>query len=838
MKKSIQQLHNYFKSEIQKEFSNKTIIGGFENMISHWESEARLEGLPEKTIQAVTGRLRDYGNLNPTSRADALRGLWIRLQRESDDPIPDLPFDRGRARSKPTSRADQAQHKEAQQSQESSSQEERPRRERRAPRRRQRDYRGLSPSVDGEVAPLEAPLTVLDQIGPKRAEDLETLGLQTLKDALYYFPRRHDDYRNFLPINRLKYGEKVSVIATVEQIKVRPLKGKKQKLVEAIVSDGSGGLRVTWFNQPWLAKQLRNKQVVLRGTIDMYLGRLVLTNPDYEEVDLKNLDTVGIIPVYSLSGKIRQKWLRNTLRRVTDYWGPRVDDPLPESTRQSANLMPLSMALQHIHWPESEEHLADARHRLSFDEVFTLQLGVLQQRNLWRQQNATRFETDDAWLDAQKEKLPFTLTGAQDRAVSDIRADLASGRPMNRLLQGDVGAGKTVVAALSVAMVLQHGKQAALMAPTSILAEQHHISLTKLLTGEDKWLAPDEIRLLIGSTPEAEKQEIREKLADGTIKLLIGTHALIEDPVIFQALELAIIDEQHRFGVKQRAKLRNKGTNPHILVMTATPIPRSLALTVYGDLDVTVINELPPGRQEIGTFLRTPSRRERIYDFIRKEIDAGRQAFMIFPLVEESETIDAKAAVKEYERLQKTVFPKLNLGLLHGRLKAEEKENVMSRFRDGEYQVLIATSVVEVGVDVPNATVMVIDGANRFGLSQLHQFRGRVGRGSHQSYCILIPDTDEQAENERLLAMVETNDGFVLAERDLEQRGPGEFLGTAQSGFGGLRLASITDSKLVEKARKEAQTLFELDPELTQPEHEKLRADLEKFWAGGQGDIS
>jgi ATP-dependent DNA helicase RecG len=409
---------------------------------------------------------------------------------------------------------------------------------------------------------------------------------------------------------------------------------------------------------------------------------------------------------------------------------------------------------------------------------------------------------------------------------------------MNRLLQGDVGAGKTVVAALSVAMVLQHGKQAALMAPTSILAEQHHISLTKLLTGEDKWLAPDEIRLLIGSTPEAEKQEIREKLADGTIKLLIGTHALIEDPVIFQALELAIIDEQHRFGVKQRAKLRNKGTNPHILVMTATPIPRSLALTVYGDLDVTVINELPPGRQEIGTFLRTPSRRERIYDFIRKEIDAGRQAFMIFPLVEESETIDAKAAVKEYERLQKTVFPKLNLGLLHGRLKAEEKENVMSRFRDGEYQVLIATSVVEVGVDVPNATVMVIDGANRFGLSQLHQFRGRVGRGSHQSYCILIPDTDEQAENERLLAMVETNDGFVLAERDLEQRGPGEFLGTAQSGFGGLRLASITDSKLVEKARKEAQTLIELDPELTQPEHEKLRADLEKFWAGGQGDIS
>jgi ATP-dependent DNA helicase RecG len=506
---------------------------------------------------------------------------------------------------------------------------------------------------------------------------------------------------------------------------------------------------------------------------------------------------------------------------------------------------------------------------------------------------------------------------------------------MNRLLHGDVGSGKTVIAGLAVAMMARHGAQSAVMAPTSILAEQHYKSLVRLLAenpppplipvealaadeenlppaeealpsdephaliendleasngaheeptvtpnqsaqdaGEHHeegktqaepsaapleeapqieiepqieiaplappLLRPEEIRLMIGATPEAEKVEIRQGLADGSIKLVIGTHALIEDPVTFADLELTVVDEQHRFGVEQRAALRSKGTNPHLLVMTATPIPRSLALTVYGDLDLSVMDEMPPGRLPVGTHVVAPRERERAYSLIRSQVEQGRQAFIIYPLVEEGEngSGDAKAAVEEHARLQEQIFPNLTLGLLHGRMRPEEKDEIMARFRAGEIQVLISTSVVEVGVDVPNATVMLIEGANRFGLAQLHQFRGRVGRGADKAYCLLIPESPDQVENERLQVMSETNDGFVLAEKDLEQRGPGEFLGTRQSGFSGLRLANLTDVHLIETARRQAQAIFELDPNLSQPEHQLLAASMRRFWGLGQGDIS
>jgi len=402
------------------------------------------------------------------------------------------------------------------------------------------------------------------------------------------------------------------------------------------------------------------------------------------------------------------------------------------------------------------------------------------------------------------------------------------------------------VAAMAIAMVTRQGAQAAIMAPTSILAEQHYHSLRALLTpageasSEDTSpLQAEEIRLMLGATPEAEKREIREGLASGSIKLIVGTHALLEEPVVFNDLELTIVDEQHRFGVEQRATLRSKGTNPHLLVMTATPIPRSLALTVYGDLDLSVIDEMPPGRQPVSTFVITPLEQERAYRLIRSQVGEGRQAFIIYPLVEESEKSESKAAVEEYTRLQSDVFQQFKLGLLHGRMKPEEKDEVMERFRAGEIHILVSTSVVEVGVDVPNATVMLIEGANRFGLAQLHQFRGRVGRGGDQAYCILIPDTSDAVENERLQVMAQTNDGFVLAEKDLEQRGPGEFLGTRQSGYAEqIQLASLMDVLLIEKARRHAQGLFELDPNLENPEHQPISIALERFWGSKQGDFS
>jgi ATP-dependent DNA helicase RecG len=484
--------------------------------------------------------------------------------------------------------------------------------------------------------------------------------------------------------------------------------------------------------------------------------------------------------------------------------------------------------------------LQTARARLAFDEIFFLQMGVLRQKREWKQVEGRRFPITDEWLQAQLARLPFTLTAAQSRAVTEIRSDLNSGQPMNRLLQGDVGSGKTVVAALAAAMLTSNGSQAAIMAPTSILAEQHYSTFTTLLANGAGGMPSGEIRLLVGDTPEAEKDAIRTGLADGSIKIVIGTHAVIEQPVQFKDLQLAVIDEQHRFGVDQRAELRSKGTNPHLLVMTATPIPRSLALTIYGDLDLSVIEEMPAGRQPVTTHVLPPQERERAYTLVRGQIREGRQAFIIYPLIEESEKMEElKAAVDDFDVLSSEIFPELRLGLLHGRLKPDEKDGTMHKFRMGGYDILVSTTVVEVGVDVPNATVMLIEGADRFGLAQLHQLRGRVGRGSAQSFCLLIPSREDTAENERLRAMTESNDGFFLAERDLQQRGPGEFLGTRQSGYAsGLRMASITDLPLIEKARSQAQRLFETDPELQRPGSALLAESLDRFWGRTSGDVS
>jgi ATP-dependent DNA helicase RecG len=503
--------------------------------------------------------------------------------------------------------------------------------------------------------------------------------------------------------------------------------------------------------------------------------------------------------------------------------------------------MSLPTAIKEIHFPENVSNLRKARYRIAFDEIFLLQLGVLRQKHQWSSLTGRTFPVEDTWLDKRISRLEFELTGAQYRVLSDIRKDLTSGHPMNRLLQGDVGSGKTIVAALAIGMVTSHGPQAAFMAPTSILAEQHYHSLKRLLADPEdpeSLLKEDEICLLIGDTPAKDREVIHTGLEKGSVKLVVGTHALIEDPVTLKDLQMVIVDEQHRFGVAQRASLRDKGENPHLLVMTATPIPRSLALTMYGDLDISVMDELPPGRQPVETHILYPTERERVYTLIRSQVEKGHQAFIIYPLVEQGENEESRAAVEEQARLQEAVFPNLQVGLLHGRLRPDEKEIVMRKFRDRDFDILVSTSVVEVGVDIPNATVMLVEGANRFGLAQLHQFRGRVGRSSDQSYCILIPETAGAAENERLLAMESTNDGFKLAEYDLKQRGPGEFLGTRQSGFADLRMATLTDIHLIEKARRYAQEVFENDPTLAAPEHTLLLNALEEFWPVEESEVS
>jgi ATP-dependent DNA helicase RecG len=828
MQPSLEKLRKFFRLEHENGYSNSAIIGGLAKMLDFWEGEARADGISEEIVQAVVQRLRSYEGLSPQSRADALRGLWKRVGKAYPDAA-QKPRNGENNRPRPavTENAPTRPHPALA-------------RPRSGPAPRSESVPGAKHSQT--PAALNAPLTVLQGVGPKHAATLESIGLKTLGDMLYYFPRRYEDYSQLKPIKGLWYGEQVTVIGTIQSVHTRPVRGGAATILEAILGDGTGSLRLSWFNQPWLANRLKEgQQISVSGKVDQYLGRLVMNQPDWEPVEIEHLHTNRIVPIYALTARVTQKWLRGLMNQVVTYWAPAVVDSLPESVRSSAHLMSLGQALLQVHFPDNQDRLKSARERLAFDEIFFLQMGVLRQKRDWKQVEARRFSVADEWLAARLASLPFSLTSAQERAITDIRADLDSGRPMNRLLQGDVGSGKTVVGALAAGIITNNGAQAAIMAPTGILAEQHYRNFVDLLAGEKGILQESEIRLLTGDTAEVEKETVRDGLVNGSVKIVIGTHAVIEGPVQFKDLQLAVIDEQHRFGVEQRAELRSKGTNPHLLVMTATPIPRSLALTLYGDLDLSVMDEMPAGRQPVSTHVLTPQERERAYTLIRGQIKSGRQAFVIYPLIEESEKMEElRAAVDDYEVLSKEIFPDLKLGLLHGRLKPSEKDEVMLKFRDGAYDILVSTTVVEVGVDVPNATAMLIEGADRFGLAQLHQLRGRVGRGSAQSYCLLIPAHEDAAENERLQAMAETNDGFVLAERDLQQRGPGEFLGTRQSGYAsGLRMASLTDVQLIEKARAQAQKLFEEDGDLKQPEHALLAESLQRFWGeSGKGDVS
>jgi ATP-dependent DNA helicase RecG len=705
------------------------------------------------------------------------------------------------------------------------------------PRRKPRSQPSHEEAVE-RLYGLSASVTVVERVGERLAEKLGRLGVHSVGDLLYHVPRRYDDYTRLVPISKAHPGETLTLIGTVRTSVVQKARTGKQYL-HVTVDDGTGTLTVFFFGQPYLRNQLkRGVQVVISGRVDLYLGKTSMSNPEWELLEYDNLHTRAIVPVYPLTKGLTARTMRRILKTTVDYWSARLPDYVPESVLDRAELVELGWALQQVHFPENWDYLDYARERLAFDELFLLQLAMLARRRAWQQVPGVPQAVEDRALSAMIDRLPFELTGAQRRAVEEIRTDMARATSMNRLLQGDVGSGKTAVAALAMAITVMNGGQVALMAPTSILAEQHFRAITQMLAV----LMPEHeiaVRLLTGATSASEREQTLWLLGEGSISVVVGTHALIQPDVNFDNLTLIIIDEQHRFGVSQRGQLRSKGTSPHLLVMTATPIPRTLALTVHADLDLTVIDEMPPGRTPVETHLLPELERERAYTFITKQVQEGRQAFVVYPLVEaESPEEETQAAVDEYDRLARDVFPSARVGLLHGRMRPEEKDEVMTRFKAGEFDVLVSTSVVEVGIDIPNASVILIEGANRFGLAQLHQFRGRVGRGQHKSYCLMIGDISTDDARKRLEAMQQTADGFELAEIDYNLRGAGELLGTRQSGIGArLRFGGDLQPPLVALAQREARTLYEEDPDLSLPEH-SLLAERVRMWQAVETDIS
>jgi ATP-dependent DNA helicase RecG len=845
MERALKRLERVLELERQQGYQNKAVVGGIRQFAVYWISQAREEATGEADralAEQISQVLMDYSRLSGTeARARAIDSLLEHIERRSQrkavEPAvqpPVVPERQAPPLPTPAPQPPPAVIEEtidetptAPEIEEESPQEveEQPGAE----------IEPETPQVAPDPAGLSRPVTALKGVGQKIAEKLEKLGAKTIWDLLYIFPRRYDDYTLLKPISKLQYGEQVTIIGTIWQTRVRRTR-TNQPIVECIINDGTGSIQATWFNQPWLPDQLlAGMPIVLSGKVELFLGRFVFNSPEWEPLEMEPLRTRRIVPVYPLTEGLAASKMREIMQRVVKEWSVRVPDPLPTEVRKRRRLFSLPQALQQMHFPDSQEALRRARMRLAYDELLLLQLGMQRQRREWQRHSGEPLTVDQEQFDVFMNALPFQLTAAQRRVIAEIRAELARPTPMNRLLQGDVGSGKTIVAAAAMVIAAWAGAQAALMAPTEILAEQHYRGLQRLLGPLGLRVA-----LLTGSTPPAERQGIYEGLADGSIQIAIGTHALIQPTVNFRRLGVAIVDEQHRFGVAQRAALREKGpsangagevNSPHLLVMSATPIPRTLALSLYGDLDLSVLDEMPPGRQEIKTRWLRASERERAYNFIRRQTDEGRQAYIIYPLVEESDKIDAQAAVEEFERLSRQVFPDRKVGLLHGRLRSVEKDAAMRAFAGHETDMLVATSVIEVGVDVPNSTVIVIEGADRFGLAQLHQFRGRVGRGEYQSYCILIAEDVSTEAEQRLAALEATNDGFVLAERDLELRGPGEFFGRRQSGLPELRLASLLhDVEVLKMAQEDAAALFAADPQLELPEHRQLRESVAQFW--------
>lgn len=653
---------------------------------------------------------------------------------------------------------------------------------------------------------------------------LKELGIETVGDFLTYFPRMYTDQREVCRIIDIKIDAVNTVRGTIKSIANSPTWRRRMQVTTALLSDESGSIEAVWFNQAYLAKTLlvAGAQVIVAGKAkyDKKHGRTVFQNPNIEIIKPEQIHTARIVPIYHETERISSKWMREKLFHLLPF-AQYFPEYLPKEILGKNALMPYCEAIKNAHFPKSEKLLEEAKHRLAFDELFLLQLTALNRRYMWRkiaQDKQKQIPVNWELTKNFTSSLPWPLTKAQKKAIYEIIQDLDKPFPMSRLLEGDTGSGKTVVAAAAVLHVIKAGFQTCLMAPTEILARQHFKTFSKLLNKFG--IAPE---LLIGALKNKEKSAITKKLQNGEIKFIIGTHALLQNNVGFKALGLAIIDEQHRFGVRQREILKTYGS-PHVLSLTATPIPRTLALVLYGDQDLSVLDEMPEGRQKILTRIVPEEKRQKAYKWIENEIKQGRQAFIIFPLIEESPELEIKAAVQEFIRLKEQIFPRLKLGLLHGQMTTTEKAEIMNSFSAGEIQILVSTAVVEVGVDVPSATIMMIEGAERFGLAQLHQFRGRVGRGKEKSYCLLFPTLQNPQIFQRLHALEKYNSGFRLAEIDLQLRGPGAVYGTAQSGIPDLKMASLSDSVTIKQARESAEMIIKQDPELKT--YETLRTKI------------
>ena len=673
----------------------------------------------------------------------------------------------------------------------------------------------------------------LKGVGPKRAVLLEKLGLRTIGDALQFFPRKYIDRGDRVPIAQVVPGKDQTVCARIIDMRA-PMFGDR---LEALVQDATGSMRIIWFHAKFLVKALHTgAEYLFYGRVGEYKGRLQMQHPKFEQLPESGPegDDDRILVEYPTTEGLQQASLQTLTTEALAIGLPLARDTLPEAMRRRLGLIDLPNALRMIHRPASMVQVTEARRRLVFGEFFLMELAVaLRRRSTLASHNAPPIPADEK-VDARiRARFPYTFTAAQDKAIVEIRADLARDRPMNRLLQGDVGCGKTAVALYAALAAVAAGYQAVLMAPTEILATQHYHNVEKYLVGSRvKWA------LLVGGLSAADRKRTLRRIRMGDANIVVGTHALIQQDVAFSRLGLVVVDEQHKFGVLQRAEVKwqpaadNPNLQPHYLVMTATPIPRTLALTVFGDVDVSTIDAMPPGRTPIDTQAVTPKNRRKAYEFVRKQLAAGRQAFVVYPLVEENEALELRAATEEAERLQKEIFREFRVGLLHGRMKADEKDDVMDRFRRGEIHVLVSTLVIEVGVDVPNATVMMVEHAERFGLAQLHQLRGRIGRGAAKSTCLLMGEPVTEEARRRIEVMCETSDGFRIAEEDLRLRGPGEFFGTRQHGMPELLIGNvIEDYDMLRLARDEAFKWIADDPGLSRPESEPIRRALVKRFA-------
>jgi len=704
------------------------------------------------------------------------------------------------------------------------------------------EYRRFTGNIAESLALLERPVQFAKGVGPHRANDLRRMGIETIEDLLYHLPFRYEDRRVVTPIRALQVGQTATVVGELVNLEERFLGRAQRHVLQGLLRDASGALGLVWFQQiPFFKGRLEvGRRYRVYGRVEgAYRFTLQMAHPDVEPEGAGDAQQSRVLPIYQKPGRMAVATMRRIVQAAVQDFAPRLPSVLPEEIVREAAVTDLARALEQIHLPDNEADVEAlnafrslAHRSLVFDELFFLQLGMQLRRRSVEREAGLRFEDDGRLTSDFLRSLPFALTGAQRRVIAEIVSDLRRGHPMHRLVQGDVGSGKTVVALYAALVAIANGAQCAFMAPTELLAEQHYRTVTQLTSG-----LPVTTALLTGAIRRSEREKILAGVAEGRVQLVVGTHALIQEGVQFAHLGLGVIDEQHRFGVLQRAALRRLGcrgdSSPHILLMTATPIPRTLTMTLYGDLDVSLLDELPPGRKPVRTLLRGDADRAEVYSLVKRELDRGHQAYVVYPLVEGSEDTDLRDATSMAKELAQTVFDGYRVALVHGRMKPAEKDAVMRRFQSGEVQLLVSTTVIEVGIDVPNATVMVVEHAERFGLSQLHQLRGRVGRGGDESYCILLASYQRGDDTERRLQAMQITDGFQIAEIDLELRGPGELLGTRQAGLPDFRVANIVrDRGVLEQARWAAEQWLARDPELQLPESQPLRMILKHRWAG------